>query len=739
MEKDSDAFSRRLLLTFKGEAEEHIRTLGVGFMALEQGDRAVVESLFREAHSLKGAARAVGQTGMEGVCQSVESVLAAVKAGSLAVAPELLDLLHQSVDALSAFLAAVDGEVPLALAATAKALRRNLAGAASRAAPVPLPAGGQVAPPLVRSEEALPRQESLRVEVARLDAVLFEAEVLVGARLAVRQHEAELRAAAQVFVARRREWTRAQPAYLRLRRPRPGSAQQGLEGLVDYLAGEDAFLREFGARLSTLHKATQQRGRNLTGMVDSLLGDMKKLLLVPLASAVDILPRLVRDLARDLGKEAEFQASGAELEIDRRILDALRDPLVHLVRNCVDHGIETPEARRAAGKPPRGIVSFAASEVEGGRVELRIGDDGAGIDLAKVRAATRHLGLRPPAEAGQEWLLSQVFRSGLSTSDCISDISGRGLGLAIVREKVERLGGTVTVESGPGQGSTFRLVLPVALASFHGVRVRAAGEEFIFPSMGVGLVVRLPRDNVKTVESRETISLEGRAVALVRLADVLELSGAGAPRGSSLSVVMAGKGDARMAFAVDEVIEEQEVLVKSLGRQLRRVRNIAGATVLGSGQVVPILYLPDLLLSARQATPRPARLDAEAALAPPGEAPLLLVAEDSITSRLLLKGILEAAGYRVITAADGAEALARLPTEAVDLVVSDVDMPRLNGFELTARIRADKRLADLPVVLVTSLDKREDREQGAEAGANAYIVKGSFEQDTLLAALRRLL
>jgi two-component system chemotaxis sensor kinase CheA len=314
------------------------------------------------------------------------------------------------------------------------------------------------------------------------------------------------------------------------------------------------------------------------------------------------------------------------------------------------------------------------------------------------------------------------------------------LGLAIVREKAEKLGGRVAVESRPHAGTTIRIILPISLATSRGILVETANRLFVVPTTRVERVARFKAEHVQTVEGRETLSLDGRAVALVRLAEVLGLPPAQRTRGSAepaaTPVILLGTGDQRVAFAVEAVLDEQEVLVKRLVKPLSRVRNIAGATVLASGQVAPILNVADLLESARK-TAGVARVAASTKPAV-AEAKTVLVVEDSITSRMLLKGILESAGYHVGTAVDGMEAFTTLRAEHYDLVVSDVEMPRMNGFDLTAKLRADPKLAELPVVLVTALETPEDRERGMDAGANAYLVKSSLDQSNLLEAVRRL-
>ena len=449
-------------------------------------------------------------------------------------------------------------------------------------------------------------------------------------------------------------------------------------------------------------------------------------------------PKLVHDLSRDCGKDAELTIVGGEIEIDRRILEEMKDPLVHLVRNCVDHGIETPKRREERGKPPRATIRIAILPKSSDKVEIVVSDDGTGIDIQKVQAASLKLGLVSQENAqimDEQQTAALIFKSGVSTSSMITEISGRGLGLAIVREKAEKVGGAVSVESKPGCGTEFRLILPLTLARFRGILVRVGESLFVLPTRLVQRVLRVSREEIKSAENRETIQINGRAASAVRLSDVLEITRTNTeadPKRKIPVLVLAWAGE-QIGFLVDEILDEQEVLVKNLGKQLPRVRNIAGATVLGTGKVLPVLNVADLMQSAIKMAPLSTARETQ-------ETPKsILVAEDSITARTLLKNILEFAGYKVKTAVDGAEALTVLAAEGFDLVVSDVEMPRMSGFDLTARIRADKRLAQLPVVLVTALDSREDRERGIDVGASAYIVKGSFDQGNLLEVVRRLI
>jgi two-component system, chemotaxis family, sensor kinase CheA len=586
---------------------------------------------------------------------------------------------------------------------------------------------------------------TVRIATAKLDAVVRQVEELLSPRLAARQRALELRDAATSLAVWKKARMQIQPVLRCIERsaargtPANGSHHKRKEFLkvLEYLDSEKLFIAKLEDCLSGLNKAAARDQRTLAAMADSLLDEVKDMQLLPFSSLFELLPRLVRELSREQGKEVKLLLQGGDIELDRRMLEEMKDPLIHLLRNAVDHGIETPEARTAADKPAPGTITLAVSQQDGGKVEVLLADDGAGIDANRVMAAARKLGVIEEERLGEQETLALVFRSGVSTSPIVTDVSGRGLGLAIVREKVDRLGGSISIETHMGSGVAFRIVLPLSLATLRGVLVRVGTRSFAIPSVGVERVARVALGDISTVENRQTIVLDGQVIALGDLGETLALQRpAGRDAATHAQLAVLGQNGVRVAFRVDEIFGEQEILVKALGPQLARVRNIAGASMLGSGQVVPVLNVADLLKSAvmQVAAPQAAADRPEA-----GTKRSILVAEDSITSRALLKNILESAGFAVTTAVDGMDAYTALKTASFDLVVSDVEMPRMDGFDLTARIRADKKLSELPVVLVTALESRDHRERGIDAGANAYIVKSSFDQSNLLEVIGRLL
>jgi two-component system chemotaxis sensor kinase CheA len=521
----------------------------------------------------------------------------------------------------------------------------------------------------------------------------------------------------------------------------PGSRAE-VSQLLEYVEASQDWLREAGSLAGGLARRYAQDALQISLAIDELEEEIKRIRMLPLNTITAPFGRMVRDLARAAGKEAFLEIEGGETELDRQVLEQIKDPLIHLLRNAIDHGIEPPEAREAAGKPRAGRVTLRAGQ-QGPSVVVQVDDDGTGLDLPGLRRALARRG-HPDAETlGEAELRDLILTARVSTSPIITDISGRGIGLSVVRRNVEALQGRVEVRHEPGQGATFTLTLPLTLTSARGLLLRAAGQTFALPLNAVEVLLAVAPEDVSYVEGQQVIRYGDRPVALVRLDDVLELPRNPAARPDRHLPVVVIAGERTVAFAVDELRGEQEMVIKGLGRQLRRVVGLAGATVLGSGEVVLILSASDLVklaLRSRQQRPifEPEAGAGAGELSPPRRR--ILVVDDSITTRTLEKNILEAAGYDVALATDGREALGLIASQGLpDLVVSDILMPHMNGFELTERLKGDDRTAGLPVILVSSLASPGDKVRGIEAGADAYIVKGQFDQTSLLETIEQLI
>jgi two-component system, chemotaxis family, sensor kinase CheA len=455
--------------------------------------------------------------------------------------------------------------------------------------------------------------------------------------------------------------------------------------------------------------------------------------MVPVATITSALHRAVRDLARSLGKKVRWEAAGTDTELDRNVLEQLADPLLHLVRNAVDHGIESPEERERAGKPAEGFVRLQAWQA-GSEVVVTVSDDGRGIDGERVRSAASARGV--DLDEGHD-ALEAIFDSGLSTAETISDVSGRGVGLDVVRANVQAIRGRVEVASTPGAGAEFRVVVPITLAVLRCLLVEAGGRRYALPMHSVMMAARPDPD--------EGLRAGGRAAMWVD-DDVVQISGLAASLGTEDEtpgdgpvVVVAGLAG-RHAFRVDRLLGQRELVVKGLGPLLPRVDVLAGGSVEPDGSVVPVLDVAGLVERAhRTRAAAPAPVPAEAAALPERERPSILIVDDALPVRELERAILERAGFEVRTAGDGDEALALLAERPADLVLSDVEMPHMNGLELTRAIRAEPHIRNVAVLLLTSRSSEQDRRAGLEAGADGYLVKSAFDEATLLAAVERLL
>ena len=773
MDKRESDFKKRLLATFRIEAEEHLNSLSSGLLELEklpssERKEQIVETIFRVAHSIKGASRAVGATDAEIVCQSIEEIFSLWKKQGVKQSPGLFDVFYRAIDILRTLVLTTDPSQSSIVKGNIQKLVKELSrlenvtskgeaqkeARASELAQQVVPQKekdkGEVkkAAETPLEKERAPLPETVRISAGKLWSLLFQAEEMLTARQMVGQCLSNFKDVAGMLDILKKE---SSDIYLELSKTgngkkRSGAGDKGLTGespaakLQDYLAWESNHIRSIESRLQEFLKTTGMYHKMFDRMVDDLLAGAKAVTLFPFSVLLEGLPLLVRNIAHEQGKEAELVIRGEGIEIDKRILDELKDPFIHLIRNCIGHGIEKPVTRESRKKPVRGVITIDVLPVAGGKVEVVISDDGAGIDLKAVKSVAVRSGILSQAEAealGEEEVTSLIFHSGVSTSSMVNNISGRGLGLAIVREKIERLGGSISVKTDINTGTTFRVIVPLTAAMLGGIVVQVSDQAIVVPTMNVDRTLRIKVAEIVTVENKDAVLVNGLPVSFVWLSSILELPQPKEARNSSsfLTVLVVTAGGKRMALGVDAVLGEEKVLTKGLGKQLLRVRNIAGVAILGSGKSVPVLNVSDVARSLMNAS---TSLLSPAVEEIKGEVKSVLVVEDSITSRVLLKSILESAGYRVKTAVDGIDALTMLKVGDFDLIISDVDMPRMDGFELTAKVRSDKKLADMPMVLVTSLETRESRGRGIDVGANAYIVKSSFDQSDLLDAVRRL-
>lgn len=695
-----DSLSARLRASFVAELDEQVRVMNADLLALERepSDAARLKSLFRVAHTLKGAARAAGVPEVERACHALESHLSRARSGLLTLDAPAFAQLFAAADALADAQQrlsrgeSLEGAPVFAVARGVDELRPSVRrkGAAAPAAPAApaVPSAPAVPNAPVRNApvpDATSRAAQVRIDAHTLDQVLTAATELRQARAAVAAAAREVRGGIT---------------------SRPSSA--GVERALDDL---------------------DNRLRTLGGAVEEVTGGIARLRMRPFAEVCEGLPRMVRDLAAEERKEAQVAIEGGAEEADRAVLDALREPIVHLVRNAVSHGIENPAARAAAGKSRAGTITVAAT-LRGDRFVVTVADDGAGIDVEAARAAlTRATGESPADDAA---LGRALLGGGISTRAEAGLISGRGVGLDIVRTAVEGIGGSAHVEWTAGRGTTFTLDCPLTLASIRVVLAVVGGHVIAVPTANVERILRVATSAITRAQGREVLMGADGPVPIAPLARVLGPQFSAHPSNGSAPAMQLLAGGRRFAFVVDELSDECEVTIRPL-EVGQRLPLVLGAALTAAGGLATVLNAAEVVAEGLRTAP--------AATAPTRQSPrrCVLVVDDSITTRTLEQHVLDAAGYETLTAVDGADAWRVLHERAVDLVVSDVEMPRMDGFALCRAIRGSSRFAKLPVVLVTALESAEQRAKGLEAGADAYLGKSSFDQRTLLDVIRQFL
>lgn len=837
----------QIINTFRAELTEHVQTLNDGLLMLEQNsisgkDREdLLGKIFRTAHSLKGAARAVGVGAVEQLAHSLEDILAAIQRKDLELSTDLFTTCYRAIDAIQlvqtvyesgettppvealqalADLDRIRHPKPAAkpVAETVENNQAELQPAPKAQEPEPVPAkrtkksaadkierllstikedannqeapttapvsapGNLIAPPAAgtptRSPEveepgpsaapedgsaapALPNpaavqtvgaDETIRVSVAKLDSLLAQLSELLVTKIRAEQRLGQVQRVQEHIALWQKEWMAERGGYTRMVRQDINTAdintlarqRKELSRLFEYVNSSQNRLREMTGLVNNLSREYHSDTMQMSLVIDGLEEEIKRVRMLPLSTIVGSFGRMIRDLAQSSGKEAVLEIIGGDVELDKRVLEQIKDPIMHLLRNAIDHGIEIPKKRLAAGKPACGRVTLTA-EQQGKDIAISISDDGRGLDINAIRTLAIRRGIANAPTLTEPELVELIYNPGFSTSPFITDVSGRGVGLDVVRRNVEALRGRINVDWKTGEGARFTLFIPLTLTSSRGLLVKVSNQLFAIPLNAIERIESIRPEEVESVGGYDTLSYEGRPLMLVNLASVLGLPETNnLHTGENISVVILAAAERRMAFAVDELADEQEVVIKGLGKQLTRVGGIAGASVMGNGEVILILNIADLI-KLTQRTERRSILQPVLAAEDETETNThpkqrILVVDDSITTRTLEKNILEAAGFIVQLAKDGQEALDVVALgELPDLIISDVSMPRLDGCGLAKRIRSDPRTAELPFILVTSLESVEDKERGIESGADAYIGKSSFDQNNLLETIGQLI
>jgi len=739
-----------LIAVFKAETEEHLTNLDNGLVELErQPDNIeLVRRLNREVHTLKGAARVFGFLQIQDIAHRIEDIFEAIGGKQVGLSPSVVERIFKGLDAIRTISEKISpeeeidvdvsdlcGELEACLAAKQKteALRRSEPekeqdGEKRQPEVVPsVKEGGNPPPPMQQDEY-------IRVPLSRADKLLYLVGELVinrmksSARIAEAKKLSKLSREVQKSIsslteAIKKEWS-----------PPEGE-------VTKWLSQCDAQIQKLRGHALKLHDHVSTEVFHLDPVIDELQTRVKEIKMLPLATVFNGFPRMVRDIAFQQGKEVHLVISGEETELDKKVMEGIKTSLIHILRNCIDHGIEEPEVRTTLGKPAYGTIKVSASH-EGDNVVIIVEDDGRGMDTGQIKQTALKKRLVSSDDLKgmtDKEVLNIVFMNGYSTSPMVTDVSGRGMGLDIVRRDIANLKGWVILETDKNKGTKFTLVLPLTIAIIQVLLVKVQDMLFALPMLSITETVKVNMDDVSTTEGRMAIPFRDRIVPLVRLNEVLGLPPTGEKETNArktMLAVMVSSLDRQVGFIVDEIVGDEEVFVKSLGKHLGKLKNVSGAIIMATGEVAVVLDIEDMILhSALSLKPVTAtRLPSKGKR----REKRILVVEDAFSTRELEKSILETHGYIVDTAVDGLDALDRIIGSKYDLIVSDIEMPRMNGFELCRTLKKNEGYKEIPFVMVTALQKEEDKRRGMEVGAAAYIVKSGFEQTNLLDTIERL-
>ncbi|ATS18746.1 hypothetical protein BRW62_08280 [Parathermosynechococcus lividus PCC 6715] len=739
-------------------SSEHLHALEAGLLALETNpqDRSPLDQLLREAHSLKGDSRMLGVTEAEAIIHHIEEILSHWRQNRLVPSPHLFEGLYRALDAVKKIAhEAVTGE-PANVSSfhVAAELLQFLEGASPAPDP-PRPAEAEVddldalmsapssSPFLEDSSEISSQEEgttaptatvtgqdhyrieSVRVASSTLDSLMTAiGDLTVTQQRIARQQE--------LIVEGLAYWEQAQVHLLasqRLLQPHPELLT--LRQHYDHLRQQ---LDSLGRSLQQLQARAGVDDAHLTAVVNGLENEIQNLQFLPLGTIFNLLPRAVRDIAKEQKKEVQLVIEGAEVMVDRRILEGMKDPLTHLVRNALDHGIELPQERQQQGKPPQGTLTVRG-RTNGNEVVIEVMDDGRGLDHDAIKQTALQRGLYSAdalAAMSRSQVEALIFAPGFSTRAQVSSLSGRGVGLDVVRANVEELNGTINVISTAGKGCCFQITLRANRATVSILTVRLHDYVYGLPVEAIATTLLLRHEELILGGAEPTLLWEQQPVSISWLADILNQEG-GIRHQPRYPCIILRHGDRYRGLIVDEIVNFQKVQLKPHHPFLSGIPHLLGVTVLETGDICHLLKPSALVTATGGDRPQPSTV-----LKPPTK-PRILLVEDSLPIRTQLRRILERSGYEVTTAVDGADGFQQLRTGTFDAIVSDVEMPQQSGIEMTQRIRQLPEYQRLPIVLVTTLAAASDRQRALAAGANAYLTKGNFDQTLLLDTLRELI
>ena len=703
----------KFISQYKAETQEHIQKLNDGLLQLEKksGDQSLLETLMREAHTIKGSSTMMGYKRVADLAHMMEDELQRALEGKIKLEKAHFDMFFKCVDAIPRL---IEDKVTWEDTGVSRPFVDDLCKEIEDVFQGKIPEKAEQHKP--KKPEVKEVKEELVTAVPKTEAVLRGPLSEESIRVDIQKLDKLMNLSGELLISKIR-----------------------LDELSKHLSTKAEEQPQIKEDCGTLIQELSKVDNTIDFITKELEDEVLRLRMVSVGYLFGTFPRAMRDLANEKGKDVQILLKGEETELDKAIIDEMKMPIMHILRNAVDHGIESPDERVAKGKPRTGLITLTASQ-QGSQGVIEVSDDGRGIDVEKVKRTAVKRGLITEEKVNElvnDQVYQFLFTPGLSTSEEVTEVSGRGVGLDVVRENISKLKGIVEVYSTLGQGSRFVLRLPLTLGITESLFVASGSETFALPIENVVETIRVDREEIRTVEGKEAITLRGQILPLVRLNDVFGLLQRGIVEKKYYLLVVVQSVEKRIALMVDKLLGRQEIVRKNLGGPLRDIRGVSGATIIGDGRVILILDIPQIIENAEGVMVKKAQFAPKPAVEKRRKT--VLLAEDALSTAMLEKNILESAGFSVVIARDGKEALEKASQERFDLVITDVLMPRMDGFELTLRLKKDRQYKDVPIIIVTTRESDADKRRGLEAGAEAYILKSEFTSEGLLETIERLI
>ncbi len=744
--KKAGGFDRsKFVSRFVDEARDHINTLNEGLINLETqpGNLEILDQIFRVSHTLKGSSKILGLKPISLLAHRVEDVLDSLRNNKFSFGKPLCDLLLKSVDLIAEFVEQISQGK--ALDTDIRPLIETLESAA-RGEAVTKMKPGELAETvrnaeskedsgLVKSVGDSPQtifktamSDTVRINTSKLDDTVKLMGEIVSNHIRMKQNVLDIDEVNKLFIK-----------YLDHLGTIPQSAQGPLNGQTAEII---EVARSIHDKLKVVSSQTRDVMSFQSLVTDDLREKVLRMRMLPLSTVLDGFPRLVRDISNACGKQVTLEILGGATELDKKIIERIGDPLLHMVRNSIDHGIELPETRVAHGKAEAGSVSISAA-YEGGHVLITISDDGAGIPVDKIRekAVMKKIYDEETAQnLPDSEIINLIFRPGFSTTALVTEISGRGVGMDVVRDNlVKHLKGSLQIETKLNKGTTFFIRLPLTLAVMRVMLVSLGEMQVAIPLNAIREIVRVPANTLIEVVNRYAVSLRDQIIPVTELKTLLESEENNAPEKSTpqgnLVVLIVAMGSEMLGLIVDEIVTEEDMEIKPLPDHMKHNELVSGITLSGKNEIVLVLQITRLFNLARESREEwlPSTEDNH-----PKKKLHILVVDDSVSTRHVEKNILESRGYRVDLASDGAEGFEKAMETQYDLILTDVEMPRMDGFTLTESLRQESNYRHTPIIILSSRSSEMDKARGMEAGANGYLTKGEFDPQQLTDAIENL-